>query len=145
MAESLQLGFDREGEIDRRIDELLTANSLQPWPLTEDQRVLLRMLKWHKGEQRPIRIAVIQGKLSLTDREIKEAVRSLDYGLPIVGLRRPPYGYFVAITPEEVAEAVRPLRNEVLQIARRIRALRDSDYLREMLGQIPFDLDKEAS
>lgn len=141
-------GFDRTGEIDARVRELLFTRDLKPFPITDEQRALLRILSGHKGAASAITIAELlklQSLSHLDPRAIKLAARGLvvDYGLPVVGMRRPPYGYYLAITPEELAEAVRPLIGEIVQISRRVRALQGSEYVHQMLGQIPMKLDEE--
>jgi predicted ArsR family transcriptional regulator len=143
-------GFDRNGEIEARVHELLFTRDLKPFPITDEQRALLRILSGHKGAAFAITIAELLKLSSLSHldaRAIKLAARGLvvDYGLPVVGMRRPPYGYYLAITPDELAEAIRPLIGEIKQIARRVRALQGSDYVREMLGQIPIQLDQEEA
>jgi hypothetical protein len=141
-----QLGPDPH-DVESRVLELINSRDTKPWPLTEDQRALLHVLRWHKGADRAITIAMLDAKLNIDVRGIKDAVRSLvvDFGLPIVGSRRQPYGYYIAITAEEIAEAIRPLRGEIIQIARRVRALRGNEFLRELLGQIPMELDQEEA
>lgn len=147
MNENLQLGFDRALEIDRRIDELLYTQDLKPFPITKQQREILRLMKWHKGIDRSLTIAVLSGKLSLSERKIKDAVRGLvvDFGVPIMGLRRAPYGYFVAVNFEEISEGMSTLKSEIVEIARRVRAVEGSNYLKEMLGQVAAELEQEAS
>lgn len=147
MAENLQFGFDRTAALDARINELLYRFDAQvkPWPLTAEQRDLLRLLQWHKSVAQAITIADISAKLSIDARAVKEAVRSLvvDFRLPIMGSRRPPYGYYLAITPEEISQGLKTLRGEIVELARRIRSVESTNYLREMLGQIAVELEQE--
>ncbi|ABF42383.1 hypothetical protein Acid345_3382 [Candidatus Koribacter versatilis Ellin345] len=135
---------DHAAEAERRIHEVLTGN--KPWPLPNEARAVLRILRDHKGARNAISIAALTEKTGLDAREVKEQVRSLvvDFKLKICGSRVQPYGYYVATSSEEIEAGIRPLYGEGVSLFRRVRALGGDQAVKEMEGQIRAALDQEA-
>jgi hypothetical protein len=114
-----------------------------PWPATNLQRELLRILLYHLGAQRAISLHALMVKLeprfhpTPTEREIKDAIRSLvvDFKVRIGASRGKPVGYFLVTTPEEARDAASPYISEMHQLARRVRVLLDPHDLGELAGQ----------
>jgi len=133
----------RADELDREINDLLVGRSGQ-WPLSKEAADILRRIQFCKGASRARTIASLSQASGLNERKIKEVVSSLviDYGLPIAGSRVPPYGYYLAITAEEIEDAIHTLAGELRTIGRRVRALGGSHRLHELLGQIELELNE---
>jgi hypothetical protein len=114
-----------------------------PWPATDLQRELLRILLYHSGAQRAISLGALIVKLSRviktvpTEREIKDAIRSLvvDFKVRIGASRSKPFGYFFVTTPQEARDAAHLYISEIRELARRVRVLLDPHDLSELEGQ----------
>jgi hypothetical protein len=114
-----------------------------PWPATDLQRELLRILLYHSGAQRAISLHDLIVKLSRlmtplpTEREIKDAIRSLvvDFKVRIGASRSKPFGYFFVTTPQEARDAAHLYISEIRELARRVRVLLDPHDLAELQGQ----------
>jgi hypothetical protein len=149
MTDELQLDFDPTAQIVAHADEVL-AGASGPWPLPAGYAPLLAALLRHRGAASPIAIAELTTFLPLNEREIKAAVKSLveDFNVPIGASRGKPCGYFLILTAEDVALALRPLVKELRSISRRARVLGGRRRLNELLGQIQIEMKddpKEAA
>lgn len=117
-----------------------------PWPATDLQRELLRILLYHSGAQRAIPLHALMVKLDRvvkpipTEREIKDAIRSLvvDFKVRIGASRSKPFGYFFVTTPQEARDAAQIYISEIRELARRVRVLLDPHDLVELEGQKLF-------
>ena len=129
MADSqLQLGLDPRGVLEERVNRMLYAGE-DRFAFTPEERGLLLVLKSHMGAARAIPIAALQERLHLSAREIKAAARGLVVraGLPVIGSRQEPYGYYLSIDPRETAGARNVLLNEVAALVERLKALDESE------------------
>jgi hypothetical protein len=114
-----------------------------PWPATDLQRELLRILLYHSGAQRAISLHALMVKLGRvlkpipTEREIKDAIRSLvvDFKVRIGASRSKPFGYFFITSVEEALGTARSYISEIRELALRVRVLLDPHDLRELAGQ----------
>jgi hypothetical protein len=114
-----------------------------PWPATDLQRELLRILLYHSGAQRAISLRDLMVKLDRvikpvpTEREIKDAIRSLvvDFKVRIGASRSKPFGYFFVTTPQEARDAAHLYISEIRELARRVRVLLDPHDVAELEGQ----------
>lgn len=98
------------------------------------------------GRDRAFSIAEIQqrwkiaGEPVYSDRLIKGAVKSLleEYEIPIGSCRVPGMsGYFLIITAEDIVETERPLRNEIISLFGRLKAISPkSHFVRMLQGQM---------
>jgi hypothetical protein len=145
MTDQVSMFPDHAAEADRRIHEVLMGD--KPWPLPDEARAVLRILREHKGARNAISIAELTAKTKLDARQVKEQVRTLvvDFGVKICGSRVQPYGYYIATSPEEIDAGIRTLHGEGVSLFRRIRALGGDQVVKEILGQIPIDLEKERA
>lgn len=136
---------DHAAEADRRINEVLMGT--HPWPLPDESRAVLRILREHKGAKNAISIASLTEKTKLDARQVKEQVRSLvvDFGVKICGSRQQPYGYYIALTADEIEAGIRPLYGEGVSLFRRIKALGGDSAVKEMEGQIRAALAEEKT
>jgi hypothetical protein len=115
-----------------------------PWPVTELQRQLLRILLFHPGAHKAIPLRDLMGKLDRamnktlpTEREIKDAIRGLvvDFKVRIGASRSQPFGYFLITTAKEALDTARPYISEIRELAARVRVLVDPHDLAELAGQ----------
>lgn len=135
--------LDPAADIEALINDLLLGKR-GPWPISDDQRKILRNLKYYKGAERTLAISWIQEHLRLAPRAIKAAMKSLveDFGVPIGASRQEPYGYFLIITPEDLEQALRPLQNEITSLARRVRTLAGAQRVAEIFGQVRAEMEQ---
>ena len=106
-----------------------------------EERVIAEMIWRHKGRANPISIAKIAAATGKKDREIKAIVAELvvSHGMKIGGSRMEPVGYFLVVDAEDLEAAIRPYRDQVMAMWRRLRALADSRTLRELHGQLAIE------
>ncbi len=146
MTSSLQLGFtgmtaESPEAHARRV--LCGQPEACPWPPTEIQRELLRILLFHLGAQRAVSLRDLVGKLHHAnyplpdEREIKDAIRGLvvDFKVRVGASRSKPFGYFLITTTQEARDTARPYINEIRELAARVRVLLDPHDLAELAGQ----------
>ncbi len=129
-----------------RLEDVL-ANRECPWPIGEDERNLLNLLKAHRGRDRAIPLGYACERLKVTPRQIKELVQNLrlNYRVQICASRDGSTGgYFLATSAQEVAESTTQMWHQAVAMLRVVHALRGSEYeIAEMLGQLRIDLEKE--
>jgi hypothetical protein len=150
MSEQPQFAWSVDGDaLDLRV-----TLALDDKLLTEDQRELLRVLWGHKGAGRAVRAQEILDQLHKVDDErarrwVKGTVEDLvvRLGVPIGGLRTPPYGYFLIESAGDLDLAIGPLWSEVYSHLRRLRSLTSKSDVAKLFGQamLKLDGDKEAA
>lgn len=131
-------------ELQARIDEVRWTD------LSDCERDVLDLLTNlvsgpRAGRQNALSIADMQrlmqrrGGYVWSDRVIKAAVKNLveERGLPIGSSRcSDAPGYFYAVETADLEAAERPLRGEIISLAKRIRAFNPrSDFARHLAGQ----------
>jgi hypothetical protein len=104
---------------------------------------------------RAMSIAVMQSTWRFTgahvwsDRPIKDAVKELleVHGVPVGSSRsKTCSGYFLIASPEDIAAAERPIRNEIISLAKRLRTINPkSTFARRLAGQLPIAQGKELA
>lgn len=126
---TLGVSCDPAGEMDARILRLLYPGAGERAALADEERRLLQVLRGHMGAANAIQIARLGLRLDLEPRAVKAAACGLvvKFGLPVVGSRQPPYGYFIALTHEEMEHARAILLAEVGALAQRLVALGASE------------------
>lgn len=134
---------DRAIALDAEIEAVLCGRS-GPWPITDEQRMVLRALREAKGAQRAVPIRELIARTGLDERTIKQVKHSLmvEFRLPIAGSRQTPVGYYFPLSAEERIQAARPLKHEIQALALCVRVLESPQALRELLGQIQAELNK---
>jgi len=117
---------------------------------------VLRFLAPRKGAEHAGSIAQIlrllndgvdeYGAPKATEREVKAIAKELieRWHIPIGGSRQKPYGYFLIVTAEDQALAVRPLVNELRSLVRRLRALTGKTETARLWGQLMLDLEEPS-
>lgn len=148
--ESAQLGLlpqAREDLIERLDDEilwLLTGRSGGPLDLTptDDEKAVLRAIRYRRGAGHAMPIRELQEITKLDVRAIKQTVRSLrcNFHLPVGSSKNATAGgYFLMITPDDVAI----WRNDVISQVRAevsvLRAAAGRQTALEMLGQLQME------
>lgn len=126
-----------------------------PFPLTELQAQILRLLLFHQGAEQAIGLRDVMGKLRAwygthtCERKIKEAVRSLtvDFRVRIAAPRIGKTGYYLVTSSSEARAAARPYIAEGVKLFQRARVLLDPHDVSELDGQIRLMLlgEKEAA
>ena len=134
---------DPVAALDRKIAETLKGER-GAYPLPPDARELLRILQWHKGASHARPLEKIATSLHASARDVKATVKLLveDFEIPIGASRQEPYGYFLCVTQEDYDQALRPLVNELISIARRVRALASQERRSEVMGQLQLELNE---
>jgi len=128
---------ERRAHLDDQITRLLLGES--QFRITEQQRRLLHILSKRYGRDRAIRISEIRQRLEISERTIKDLVRSLvtDFRLP-VGASRDGVdgGYYLVMTPEEARSTAQPYIDEALKLLDRARVLVGDRAILELRGQL---------
>lgn len=110
------------------------------------ERVIAEMIWRHQGRANPISIAMLSKATGRTEREIKGIVEQLvvTHRMRIGGRRGEPVGYFVVVDLEDLETAVRPYRDQIFAMWRRLRVLLSPHALAEMAGQLAMSVEREA-
>jgi hypothetical protein len=133
---------DHSAEVDAMVEAVLAGVGGPGWPLPIEAKKLLRALHYAQGSKRARPIRELAQLLDLSEREVKQAARTLvvEFGLPLVGSRVKPHGYYLAVTTEERLQAATTLKHEIVALARRVRALEGHKAMIEWLGQLKIEL-----
>jgi hypothetical protein len=125
------------GEKGRR-EGPFSASQLPP----TKEEVLVASLIWQRrGRGNPISIARLRQLTGFSERQIKGLVEQLvvAHRMRIGARREDPAGYFMIETAEDLEAAVKPYRNQILAMWRRLRVLEKPQRLRELLGQLRLE------
>lgn len=127
------------GPLFREADEMESgpfANSkVEP---DHKERLVAEMIWVHRGRNNPISIAMLTKATGWNERDIKGIVEQLvvTHRVRIGGRRGDPVGYFVIVDLEDLEMAVRPYRDQIFAMWRRLRVLLEPHTLRELHGQL---------
>jgi hypothetical protein len=110
---------------------------------TADERRVAKLIAPHKGAANPVSIAVIAAATGLGERTVKGLVARLivTHRMRIGGRREAPVGYFMIESATDLEVAVRPLRNQVIEMWHRLRVLENKHELARLLGQLSLEGD----
>lgn len=112
-------------------------------PLTSEEKAVRDLLLLRLGARRAIPIAAIRARTGMSERAVKAAVEGLivRHGYKVGSSRRPPYGYYLIETAEELEATCRTQIRQLASEARRVRALmgKSDRWLRELLGQMNLE------
>lgn len=108
---------------------------------TDLKNDILRCLK--HGKENAIKKELLARLCNVNERQMRQAIRELtDAGAPICGSPRPPYGYYIAGTPEELKAEMALIRNGYgMQLLRRYSSLKKC--LRDMEASMAV-VDKQG-
>ena len=129
-----------------RVDEVLSNRDCK-WPISEDQRDLLRLLKGYRGRDRAIALGYVCERLKLTPRIVKDLVQDLrvNFHVQICASRDANAGgYYLATCEAEILESISQMWHQAITMLRVCRAMRGPQHeLAELLGQLRIDLERE--
>jgi|DewCreStandDraft_4_1066084.scaffolds.fasta_scaffold06909_17 hypothetical protein len=110
-------------------------------PPTKEEVLVASLIWQRRGRGNPISIARLRQLTGFSERQIKGIVEQLVVAHRIrIGARREdPAGYFMIETAEDLEAAVKPYRNQILAMWRRLRVLEQPHKLMELLGQLRLE------
>jgi|GEM_PF-3775819 len=138
------------GRIDREIEWLIYGGRGGDLglPLADDEKAVLRCVRFHRGVARAVSLATISGDTQLNARAVKQAVRTLrlNYRLPIGSSKNiGGGGYYLMVTDEDRCV----WRTDVIdQVRAQLAVLRAADSRHaalEALGQLRVELEQEGA
>lgn len=141
-----QMSLDPEQNLDQQVLDVL-AGRFAPRKLENAERDMLSLLRNCKGPQQAMPISELAPLMKVSARTVKATAKALieTFALPLGASRQEPYGYYLCITAEDIEDASRPIRNEILSLAKRYKALRGGARLIELLGQLRLDVETRSS
>lgn len=139
-----------EQSITERIDStilmLLTGNAGGPLGMTlnDDEKTILRMLRYMRGLRNTLSIREIQQKTKFSPRSIKDIVRCLrlNFALPIGSSKSSlGGGYYIMITREDVSAWGKDLFGQVRAEVAAFHGAAGPRATAELLGQLGLELE----
>ncbi|GIU80160.1 MAG: hypothetical protein KatS3mg005_3398 [Bryobacteraceae bacterium] len=126
--------FEGEG----RREGPFSASRLPP---TKEEILVASLIWQRRGQGNPISIARLRQLTGFSERQIKGIVEQLvvAHRMRIGARREEPAGYFMIETAEDLEAAVKPYRNQILAMWRRLRVLEQTHKLMELLGQLRLE------
>lgn len=123
-----------------RVDQVLADENV-PWPIDDDMRALLIVIRRHIGKDNAISRTDLGAALNTHDRTVRERIHDLreNFGVAI-GANRARGGYFLVSNAEEALEMSQPLFHQAFSLLRTARALGGRHLTAEWLGQARIDL-----
>lgn len=145
MTDSLQFDFaiDREAQLNALLKSILQDGG-GPWPIPDDERRLLEILRHHRGAASAIQGRELAARLKTNERSIKALMKNLaeSFEVPIGASRVPPFGYYLILTAEELENTSANYKNEIRSLARRVRVLEGPHAAAEYCGQLSLEMEK---
>jgi len=88
-------------------------------------RDLYNLLAKHRGHASAISNAKLAYELDLPPREVRQLIRDLivEHGVCVCSSVRPPVGYFMPSTEQEIKEYKAQLKSRIIETSRRLRAV----------------------
>ena len=140
MNDQPKFAFDRNDLLDQQVAEILngkTAAMVDP-----KVKHLVWALNKRRGAASAVKLDHLVKSLGVSERQVKQMVKDLVelYGLPVGASRRPPYGYYLAVTAEEIDDTCRNYFREAVSLFHRIQLLAGDQRMLEYHGQVPLEL-----
>ena len=112
-------------------------------PAKASERRIYDLIATHRGHASPISIETLHRITGMSERGIKGAVAELivTHRVLIGASRQEPVGYFMIESDEDREVASAPLMGQIIQMARRLRAINGKQNVREWLGQLSIRED----
>ena len=129
----------------QRVDEV-DANQNCKWPLSEDQRTLLRLLRPRVGRENAVALGLLCERMKLTPRSVKDLVQDLrlNFGIQIGASRDSNAGGYYLISSEaESIESTTQLLHQAITMLEVVRVMRGHHDILELLGQVRLIFEKE--
>ncbi len=141
--EQQSMFFSREQRVEHRIEQLLGGRTTPQ--LGDDETRLLRVLQYHKGHARAIKIHDLAKRTGLGERDIKAGVRALvvDHQLPVASSKSSTDGgYYLITTDDEQRQAASSVAKQIHAEALRHRVLTSPHETAELLGQLTIEVQQ---
>lgn len=105
--------------------------------LTAPEAAVFRLLKFHVGAARAIKVELVARYANVPEREAREILKHLTekHGLAIASLVQPPYGVYLVETAEELEAYCEQLKGRALSALKRMAILK-RQHLEDLLGQL---------
>ncbi|QNI34502.1 hypothetical protein H7849_11765 [Alloacidobacterium dinghuense] len=135
-----QLMQEREDLVDQQVLNLLCGRT--QFPVTEQQRHILELLRYRRGRSKAIKISEISSRLNLSARFVKDMVRSLvvDFKLQIGASRDgADGGYYLVMSDEEALDTARPYIEEGIAMFKRAQVFVGTRAILELRGQLSIE------
>ncbi len=116
--------------------------------LTDDERGVLRMLRFARGASYAVPLREIEGRTKLVARSIKQCVRNLrlNFSLPIGSAKSSSGGgYFLMVTPEDRAIWAKDVLDQVRAEVAVLRSTLGRQETLELLGQLRIETESDAA
>lgn len=107
--------------------------------LSGEQRLVLKSLRYHTSSANPITIRELREKTGLSEREVKDCVRTLrlTFRVPVGSSRNGERGgYFLILTDEDLALFLSGALRQIQAELEVVRAVAGPDRVAELLGQL---------
>lgn len=137
-----QILTERAEKIDSQIAELLSGHTPFAFPVNDQQRELLRLLRFRRGMAKAVSIAEITARTGMNARLVKDLIRSLvvDYRVPIGASRDSETGgYYLVMTPAEAEDTARPYIREGVAMFRRAQVFLGTRAILDLRGQLAIE------
>ena len=136
---------ERAAELDQQIVLLTAGKPGGPFnlQLTPDESAVLRAIRFHRGASNAIPIRELRSRIKLTDRQIKQIVRTLrvSYHLPIGSSKDAiDGGYFLILTAEDQKVFDASFLEQVRAQVQAHRCAAGPTRTRELLGQLLLEV-----
>jgi len=133
-------------EIDQRIVDMLSGYrlGLRGEHLDSAEMAVLRAIRFHRGASNAISIRELQSRMKLSEREIKQIVRTLriDFRLPIGSSKHSTSGgYFIIVSIEDQDIAAKGPLEQIRAEAEVLKVVTSPERTRELLGQIQLEVN----
>ena len=131
--------------VDQQIVDLLTGKNGGPMGLrpSAEEMAVLRAIRYHRGAKNAISIRDLQAKIDLSEREIKQIVRTLRvaFRLPIGSSKSATAGgYFIVVSIEDQEIAASGPLAQIRAEVEVLRLITSPERTKELLGQIQLEV-----
>lgn len=131
--------------IDQQIADLLHGDPSYPSGhfLAPPETAVLRAIRYRRGAGNPIGIRELVSRLKITEREIKQIVRTLrvDFRLSIGSSKSATNGgYFLIVSIADQEIAARSPLDQIRAEVEVLKLLTSAERTRELLGQISLEV-----
>ena len=132
--------------VDQQIAEILHGMPGGPRGLYLDsaETAVLRAIRFHRGAANPIGIRELVTRLKISEREVKQIVRTLrvDFRLPIGSSKSATNGgYFIIASIADQETAIQGPLAQIRAEAEILKVLTSPARTRELLGQIQLEVE----
>jgi hypothetical protein len=126
-----------------RVEEVLTNRECK-WPPSADQKMLLGILKAHRGVERAMPLGEICERMRVAPRVVKDLVQDLRLNFRVqIGASRDASGggYFLGTNREEMVQASQQMLHQAVTMLRVVKVMRAEHDSEDMLRQVRLALE----